>query len=118
MPAWPAGLPCRPIRGITITLVGNVVATENDVGPPITRRRFTGMTVSISGTLVLTEAQKNTLFNFWTDTLAQGTLEFVMPSWHDGALRDHSFPPDAPPQFMENGTRWDCLLTLRYTVTT
>lgn len=118
MPAWPAGLPCRPIRGITIAPVGNIVATPNDVGEPITRRRFTGMTVQITGTLVLDEQQKNDLFNFWADTLAQGTLEFVMANWHDGVLRDHKFSPGSPPQFIENGTRWDCPLMLRYTVTT
>jgi hypothetical protein len=106
------------MRGLQIAPAGNAVATENDVGLPIMRRRFTGLTLAISGTLVLTKAQKKILFDFWADTLAQGTLEFVMPSWHDGSVQDHSFPPDSPPVFLETGTRYDCPITLRYTVTT
>lgn len=118
MPTWPGTLPLRPVRGLSISPVGNKVASENDVGPPITRRRFTGMSVLVGGVLDLSEAQKDTLFNFWAVTLAQGTLEFVMANWHDGSLRDHAFPPDFELQFVEDGTRWSCPITLRYTVTT
>ena len=117
MPAWPGGLPCRPVRGLTIQFAPNKVGTPNDVGPPIQRRRFTGQTVITSGSLLLTKAQKVTLYDFWANTLAQGTLEFAMESWHDRSIQDHSFPLDFALSFREMGTRWECPMVLHYTVT-
>ena len=117
MPAWPGGLPCRPMRGLTVTPLANRVATENDVGDPIMRRRFPGTTIEVTGVLVLTRAEKVILFNFWLDTLKHGTLSFAMANWNDGVIRDHFFPPDYLPQFSEIASGYSCPITLRYSIT-
>lgn len=117
--AWPASLPRMPMEGsLSYAPVGNTTGSDNDVGGPIMRRRFTGMTVMESGTLACTRQQADDLFNFWADTLAQGTLEFSMKSWRDGVIRDYSFPPNSPPQFSRTARTYYCALSLRYTITT
>lgn len=118
MPVWPASLPALPLNdGFSWEPVDNVVASDNDVGEPIARRRFTGTTIRLSGVLLLTDAQAETLFDFWADTLAQGVLAFTMASWRNGILRQHRFLPKSPPQFPRAGTFYACPLTLFYTVT-
>jgi len=115
MPAWPESLPRCPIGGsYNFTPSGNVVETPNDVGDVIARRRFTGTTMNETGTMVLTNDEAETLYQFWSVSCAQGALEFIMPSWRDGVLRDYRF--SQPPQFNRTATRVFCSLSLRYSL--
>jgi len=117
MAVWPPSLPACPVnRTFVWQPVANIVETPNDVGDVISRRRFTGTSIIESGTLLLTRDQTLILFEFWSVSCAQGSLEFVMKSWRDGVLRDYKFVGDAPPQFVQTGPRWTTSLTLRYTV--
>lgn len=116
MPAWPGDLPRQPMDGsYTFGAADNVVRTPNDVGQPITRRRFTGSTRFEGGTLALTEAQARSLMDFWDINCAQGSLEFTMPAWRDGVVRDHMFT--APPQFSRSANTYFAAISLQYTTT-
>lgn len=118
MAIWPALLPCKPLKdSFSRTNAPNTVATPNDVGQPIMRRRFTGRTIIETGTLVLTKAQAQILDEFWATTVAQGSLEFLKAAWFDGSLQDHSFLPDSQPNFTITAGRFFCPLSLQYTLT-
>jgi hypothetical protein len=118
MPTWPSSLPACPVnRSLSWAPVPNVVETPNDVGDVIVRRRFTGTTIIESGMLVLTQAQCQTLFEFWGADCAQGAVAFQMVSWRDQITRDYQFMGTAPPQFAAMSTRFSCNLQLRYTIT-
>jgi hypothetical protein len=118
MPIWPSSLPRKPLDGsYREAPAPNTTGTENDVGDPIMRRRFTGRTVKFSGAIHLTDAQKNTFDTFWADTLSQGSLQFSMASWSDGVIRDHNFQFGTVPDFSHQGGVWTCVLALQYTVT-
>jgi len=94
--------------------VDNVVRTDNDVGPPIMRRRFTGSTRVESGTLALNDAQARSLMDFWDIDTAQGSLSFSMPSWRDGVVRDHTFA--GAPSISRSANTYFASITLRHDV--
>ncbi len=115
MTAWPGDLPRQPMDGsYSYAPVDNVVRTDNDVGPPITRRRFTGSSRVESGTLALNEAQARSIVDFWDIDLAQGSLDFTMPSWRDGVVRDHMFV--GPPSISRTANTYYAAVTLRHDV--
>lgn len=118
MAIWPAALPARPLNdSFTWSPVPNVVATPVDIGRPIMRRRFTGRSIRLDGALLLEESQWQVLDEFWDVTLAQGTLEFIMASWRDGVLRDHSFVPGEAPRYDRQGLYYLVPLALVYSIT-
>lgn len=118
MAIWPASLPAKPLNdSFTWAPVPNVVATPVDIGPPITRRRFTGRTIRLDGALLLDESQWQVLDAFWDVTLAQGALEFIMASWRDGVLRDHKFVPSETLRYDRQGLYYLVPLSLTYSIT-
>lgn len=115
MPAWPGDLPRQPMDGsYNYAPVDNVARTENDIGPPIMRRRFTGSSRVESGTLALNETQARSLMDFWDIDLAQGSLQFTMASWRDGVVRDHTFA--SPPQISRSANTYFASVTLRHEI--
>jgi hypothetical protein len=117
MAVWPPTLPKCPVnRSYVWAPASNTVETPNDVGDVISRRRFTGVTITESGTLLLTREQTFILYDFWSISCAQGAIEFIMASWRDEVLRNYRFASDGPPQFVAFSTQFTCALQLRYTI--
>ena len=76
---WPSDLP-RVLRldGLGGRKKTAKVRTEMDAGPAKVRQRYTVATKDFTGTVILTEAQRAKLDDFYTNLLANGTLRFVM----------------------------------------
>ncbi len=95
---WPPSLPTRlHTNGFTETPPAVVIRTEMEVGPAKVRRRTTAGVRRIRGMMWLTAAQRQTLDDFFVDTLAHGALAFEWQHPITGAAADFRFV--APPQY-------------------
>lgn len=77
MPAWPPTLPThQEIEGYEETPPELALRSPMDAGPQKLRRRYSTGPTAWRGTLLLSQAQVETLLAFWRDTLAGGSLSF------------------------------------------
>lgn len=101
MPTWPITLP-EPTRGtLNIAPRENILSHSGDVGPPITRRRYTSRLIDYSAQLFLTEAQRQALDDFHHTECQDGSLSFNMDDWAGGSMITCKWT--APPQFSQGG---------------
>lgn len=76
---WPSSLPqIMRLDGLKGRRKSSVVRTSMDAGPQKARRRYTVTTKEFSGSVVLNESQRELLENWYTNTLGDGVLRFVM----------------------------------------
>lgn len=98
---WPETLPQCLNVGYAEGIGDNLIETQPDVGPPISRRRASAVSRSLAGQMRMTRAQIATLRTFVDETLIGGALPFLfadptasgsllvkfakgsMPSWRD-----------------------------------
>ena len=81
MPAsWPAGIPQY------LTIAGNQEGTANgllrsqtDTGPAKIRRRSSSVPRPLAGSMIMTDAQRDTLVAFVATDIADGALPFTLP---------------------------------------
>jgi len=77
MATWPASLPQKFHQtGFSIRPPVGSIRTSMSTGKAFQRRRFTAAVQPVSGRMYLTETQFETLFDFWENTLAMGSIEF------------------------------------------
>lgn len=111
MATWPSTLPqSLNVDGYMTSSQDGRVRTSMDAGPDFVRRRFSAVTVSHAGTMILTTAQVATLETFFNTTLSGGSLSF---DWHP--LGRHQDSPQvvldlrfmSPPSYRALGNdRW------------
>lgn len=76
---WPKELPqIMRLEGLSGKLRTAVVRTDMDAGPQKTRRRYTVAQKDFSGSVVVTEAQRQILETWYEKILGNGALRFVM----------------------------------------
>lgn len=76
---WPANLPqVLRLDGLSAEKQTNVVRTQMDAGPEKIRRRYTVASKYFNGSVILTEAQREILEDWFDNTLASGALRFKM----------------------------------------
>lgn len=75
MATWPVTLPSLAV-GADLSQQDGVIRSPMDAGPSKVRRRFTSTVRYLSGTMVLTSAQKAALDTFFNTTVAGGALAF------------------------------------------
>ncbi len=76
---WPQTLPqVIRLEGLSGKKKSNVVRTQMDAGPQKARRRYTASTKEFIGSVVLTEAQREYLEDWYDNILGSGVLRFVM----------------------------------------
>ena len=84
MPSWPASLPQQlSQRGYSESLADNVIRTSVDAGPEKRRKRFTAAVRPLSGSMVMTSAQIDTMTTFFDTDLASGALAFDLNAPRD-----------------------------------
>lgn len=115
MPTWPASLPCAFLSGsVSYNPFSTSIPVDVEVGPPLTRNRYTGEMADVSGPLpALSRAQAVALYQFWRDDLVKGTLPFT---WTDPlTLEDVNFILLQPPAMQQGDGAdiWHASLTLR-----
>lgn len=77
---WPDELPQQLIaEGYQETTFANVIVDQYEVGPSGMRRRSTASIFSVTGTMVMTTDEWETLLAFYADVLLQGSLPFGLP---------------------------------------
>jgi len=73
-PSWPATLPQGLlVAGLQYSPERNATAIPTEVGEVLTRQRFTGRMVRLSGALLLTSAQYADLLAFYFEELRETT---------------------------------------------
>lgn len=76
---WPQTFPqVMRLEGLGAKKKTNVIRTQMDAGPQKTRRRYTVSTKEFTGSVVLTEAQREYLEDWYDNVLGSGVLRFVM----------------------------------------
>ena len=86
MPSWPTSLPQRlSQRGYRESLADNVIRTPVDAGPEKRRQRFTAAVRPLSGSMIMTNAQLDTMMTFFDTDIASGSLAFDFNAPRDQA---------------------------------
>lgn len=95
-PTYPTTLP-NQLLGLRDKREDNVVRTQMEAGPAITRRRYTASVRTLSVPVVFTGAQRAIFEDFFEDDLKSGSLSF---EWND-PLTDETaiFRFTKPPEF-------------------
>ena len=77
--SWPTSLPqILILDGLTANKEYATVRTQMDAGPVKQRRRYTVATKTFTGSMIVTETQRQVLESFYEDTLKGGALRFNM----------------------------------------
>lgn len=86
-------------EGFNYEVGSTTVRSENDIGAPKVRRRFTKSVDRLSITINCTTAQWNTLYNFFDVTLNGGALPFEFTNPLTATVEEFRFtqPPVARP---------------------
>jgi hypothetical protein len=107
MTDWPSTLPQRFLAAdYSDTLPDNVIKTQMDAGPPKRRRKTTANIQVISGSMILTTTQWNSLVTFFQDTLKE-TLNFTLPEPGNDGVGTLNVVFSGPPQRQYFGPgRW------------
>lgn len=99
MATWPESLPQEfHQQGFSITAPSGSIRTSMATGKAFQRRRFTAAVQKVTGRMFLTAEQYETLFNFWENTLAMGSLEFDWKHPITGNDATFRFPAEKPPK--------------------
>lgn len=95
--SWPGTLPQTMRLGMVETHQAGFVRTPMDAGPAKTRKRFTFTSRVQTGTMMMTETQRETFETFFTTTLEMGSVTFRFNDPNDGQLYEWKFMD--PPKF-------------------
>jgi hypothetical protein len=97
MPSWPADLPQKPrANGYSQRPMVNVSAFSPEMGPPITRRKYTGASTLYTLVVNLEEDEVETFLSWFDQELQDGALAFTWSHWRDGSERSFKFSPEDP----------------------
>lgn len=112
IPVWPTSLPQELLMdGYNQSMADNLLRADMDVGPAKTRRRATSAPEPVSGQMLMTRAQVETLGSFYLNTLLGGSLRF---SWHrpENVSVPAEFRFVSPPSTTMRGGYFDVSLNL------
>lgn len=113
-PVWPISLPqALLVAGLSYQPVSNATAIPVEAGELLTRQRFTGKMVRLSGSLLLTTAQAETLISFWRDDLGETEpFEWTDPLTGETIELVFETPNGAPRLTALSTDQWQAALTL------
>ncbi len=100
MDTWPVTLPQRLSSDASVQDDESRAMTDMDAGPPSVRNRFTAITQTVKGSMILTGAQLVTFNTFFRTTLAHGSLSFT---WI------HPFTEEAAVFRFKTKPQWQCI---------
>lgn len=112
-PVWPVSLPQGAfINSWQEEPADGKVAFQVEVGPSKTRRRLSSPGRLIDHAILITTAQRATLFTFYETTIKGGSLEFDWVHPIDGVTQTWMFE-EAPKFQPVSGTKWQATYKLR-----
>lgn len=77
MDNWPSSLPQTFLAGVSATDDESRLTTQMDAGPSTVRNRFTAITQTIKGGIILTGSEMTIFDTFFRTTLQHGALSFT-----------------------------------------
>jgi hypothetical protein len=115
VPSWPVSLPQKFLLGTSDERGPAVVRFQADAGPAKVRRLFSNASRTLSWVLPpLTQAQRETLDEFFVETLMEGALEFDHVDPSTGLAVQYRFL--APPRYAAStsalGRRWNVAIQI------
>lgn len=102
MSNWPATLPQDLLAGASITDDESRLTSQMDAGPASVRNRFTAVTKTVKGDLMLTGAELAEFNTFLRTTLQHGALSFTWTDPSSGASVSMRF---------RKKPEWNCIRT-------
>jgi hypothetical protein len=112
MATWPGTLPQLPMhQGFSQRKQSNVIRSPMGYGPAKSRRRTTAAIQVFTASMILTEAQKDTLVSFYDSDAGEGSISF---SWVDPLMgTNESLRFTAPIQWSSKGPEvWLAVMNL------
>jgi hypothetical protein len=100
MDTWPATLPQRLSSDTTVKDDDSFARSDMDSGPASVRNRFTAITQSVKGSMILNGSQLDTFYTFFRTTIKHGSLSF---SWI------HPFTEEAVEIRFKSKVEWACI---------
>jgi len=97
---WPATLPQRLSSDASVQDDESRAMSDMDAGPASVRNRFTAITQTAKGSMILTGTQLSTFNTFFRTTIKQGSLSF---SWI------HPFTEEAATVRFKSKPEWKCI---------
>lgn len=102
--AWPSSLEQKVlVQGFGLNLGNTVLTSENEVGLPKERRRFTKAADRLQTSIIATRSEVTTFLNFYKTTLAGGTLSFDFTDPITDVTNEYKFDTQNPPQITPYG---------------
>lgn len=117
---WPLSLPQRlSTTGYQESMADNLIRTQMDVGPAKVRRRSSAGPRPLSGSLMMTNSQLETMLSWIKATLLDGSLTFYFPNPRPGAdamllvrFAKDGLPSWTPAGFLSGELAWEVALRL------
>jgi len=100
MDTWPGTLPQKLSADTTVQDDESRATTDMDSGPSSVRNRFTAITQTVKGSMVLTGAQLTTFDTFFRTTIKHGSISF---SWI------HPFTESTVTIRFKKKPEWQCI---------
>ena len=111
---WPTDLPTRFSQDTySEAIPDNLIRSQNDNGPANIRRRSTAVPIPVSGSMLMSSAQLETLVEFVNTTVMGGALPFTFPAHRGGdpwlvRFAEKGLPSWVPSGFDEDDEQaWD-----------
>mgnify|MGYP001170021751 CR=1 FL=1 len=101
MASWPSTLPQELIaETLSIEMPDNLLRSDMDIGPAKVRRRTTSNVTKVSGDIIVTRDQYNTLSSFFSNNASYGATEFdwINPITGSSCSMRFSAPPRVKPE--------------------
>lgn len=116
MATWPSTLPQAPLQNASYApAVDNVITSNMETGAPKTRRRFTFVPETFTGSLLLTTAQVATLKTFVATTV-KDVLPFTWKHFQNGSAQNYVFTKRPTYTYLtDSGGYWTAEIELRTT---
>lgn len=108
---WPITLPDNFLQsGYNEGNINNILETAMDYGPTKRRKKQTKGYKPITGSMLISSAQKAIFQTFFTDTIAYGALPFTMPTYGGQTIDVYL---DAQATSPKSGGQWLLALSIR-----
>ena len=105
---WPSGLPQQlQADAFGEGVADNLLESQPDIGPPISRRRSTAAVRTMSGSMICTAAQITTFKTFFNTTLLGGSLPFSFPDQMQSATLLVKFTKGSLPSWRQHSIGGD-----------
>jgi hypothetical protein len=100
MDNWPSTLPPRLSSDTSVKDDDSFARTDMDSGPASVRNRFTSITQTVKGSMIISGAQLTTFNIFFRTTIKHGSLSF---NWI------HPFTEEAVEMRFKSKPEWKCI---------